>query len=157
MKKEGKLLTPKQKAEKIAAEIRMKALVGASGNTIIGLQQSAAGATGDDQPKKVSYAKKKPFKKVVEPKVEAVVAVVESPVIDATAEASDHEEEADIKDDWDASDEEAKSVEAPESVKDDWDASESEEEAKVALPTVAAAPVVKCAFLQIIRLFVSSC
>ena len=135
-KKEGKLLTPKQKAERAAAEIRLKALVADSGNTIVGLQEQAAGE-GDDQPKKVSYAKKKPFNK--KPVVAAAETKVEEvPVIEEVKEAEKvQEDDADVKDDWDASDDEEE-VKA-ESVKDSWDASESEEEKPV--PVAVAAPV----------------
>ena len=132
-KKEGKLLTPKQKAERAAAEIRMKALVATAGNTIVGLQEQAAGE-GDDQPKKVSYAKKKPFKK---PAVAAEVKV-EVPVVEEVKEVEKVEEDdADVKDDWDASDDEEEAK--AESVKDSWDASESEEDKPA--PVAVAAPV----------------
>lgn len=137
LKKEGKLLTPKQKAERAAAEIRLKALVGTAGNTIAGLQESVG---GDDEGKRVSYAKKKPFKKPVETKVEpAVVVVAEPQVVPAVAVDDD-----DVKDDWDASDdEEAKPAEKAESVKDDWDASDSEEDVPAATaPAPAIAPLV---------------
>lgn len=131
LKKEGKLLTPKQKAEKAAAEIRLNALRNTAGVTIAGLQENTTG----EAPKKVSYAKKKPFKKgpavvEAEPEVEVV------PVVEEVKATAVVEEDEDVKDDWDVSDEEEKVVAKVEDVKDDWDASESEEE-----KVVVAAPV----------------
>lgn len=126
-KKEGKLLTPKQKADKAAAEIRLKALIGDSGNTIVGLQ---AATNGDEPARKVSYASKKKNFKKPEAKVEEVVVPVVVEEVKMEVEA-----EGDVKDEWDASD-----VEEPkaEDVKDDWDASESEEDKPAPAP---AAPV----------------
>ncbi|SCV70684.1 BQ2448_3446 [Microbotryum intermedium] len=131
LRKEGKLLTPKQKAEKAAAEARLKALVGTEGVLIAGLQKSNDGETA----RKVSYgSKKKPFHKkgpatapepVVEEKVEAAP-------VEVKEEEKKEEEGADedVKDDWDASDDD--------DIKDDWDASSSEEEEKGEAPAKAA-------------------
>lgn len=57
MKKEGKLLTKKQKDEQRAAEMRKQALL-ASGVVIEGLQQQQTGGSGT-APKKISYGTKK--------------------------------------------------------------------------------------------------
>lgn len=104
----------------------MKALMGDSNNTIAGLQNPTDG----EPARKVSYGKKKPFKKPEVAKVEVVVPIA----------AVEEKEDDDVKDDWDASDEEEEKVEAKvEEVKDDWDASESEEEKEV----VKAAPAAK--------------
>ncbi|SCZ99374.1 BZ3500_MvSof-1268-A1-R1_Chr7-2g09505 [Microbotryum saponariae] len=139
LRKEGKLLTPKQKAEKAAAEARLKALVGTEGVLIAGLQKGNDGETA----RKVSYgSKKKSFHKngpqaaaepVVEEKLEA--APVESVNEEENKEAGS---DNDVKDDWDASD--------VEDVKDDWDASSSEDEEKEGAPAKvapAAAPAAK--------------
>lgn len=96
----------------------------ASGVTIEGLKTPPA---GEEAPRKVSYAKKKPFvrggAKVAEVKVEEPV-VVEVPEVVEVEKA----EEDDVKEDWEMSDEEEVEVKKAESVKDDWDASDSEEE-----------------------------
>lgn len=128
------MLTPKQKAEKAAAEARLKALVDAGGVTVAGLQNK-----GDDAPKRVNYGSKKKaqpkkgpaadtkssqaVESTPEPAAEAPIKVEEpaKPVVEDKAES-----EEDVKDDWDASSDEEKA----ESVKDDWDASSDEEEKK---------------------------
>ena len=142
LRKEGKLLTPKQKAEKAAAELRLKALVGTEGLVVAGLQKNGDG----EAPKKVSYGKKKPFKKgpaAAEPEATPEVKEPEpapAPVEEEKAKSAEASDDEDVKDDWDASD-----SEKAESVKDEWDASsEEEEEAKPepvkAAPTPAPAP-----------------
>lgn len=98
----------------------------ASGVTIEGLKAASA---GEEAPRKVSYAKKKPFvrggAKVAEVKAEEPV-VVEVPEVVEVEKV-----EEDVKEDWEMSDEEEVEVKKAESVKDDWDASDSEEEEKV--------------------------
>ncbi|KAI5479790.1 hypothetical protein MNV49_002602 [Pseudohyphozyma bogoriensis] len=132
LRKEGKLLTPKQKAEKAAAEARLKALM-ASGAVVAGLnrgeEEGAAPA-----PKRVVYAKKKRGPQA-EKKEEAAPAPVEEvkPAVEEKAEDDDD----DVKDSWDAESEEEKPAEKDD-VKDDWDASSEEEEEK---PAPAPAPV----------------
>ncbi|KAM0789053.1 hypothetical protein ACM66B_003116 [Microbotryomycetes sp. NB124-2] len=159
LRKEGKLLTPKQKAEKAAAEARMKALI-ESGVVVAGLGQ---GANGDSGSRKASYAKKKPNKKgpsapgvvdsvaskgsaaEAEPEKEEVAApAVEAPKAEEPAKATvvadaGAEEEEDVKDSWDASSEDEKPAEE-EDVKDSWDASSDEDaEEKKPEPKSAAA------------------
>ncbi|KAG9092561.1 hypothetical protein FS749_015618 [Ceratobasidium sp. UAMH 11750] len=134
LKKEGKLLTPKQKAEKQAAEIRRQALL-QSGVKVEGLQAGEAGASA---PKKVVYGnkKKKPGQNQKDTSTVAGSERAPSPPPEpapAPAPAND------VKDDWDASStDEAPSPAvkpAASGVKDDWDAtSEEEEEAPRAKP-----------------------
>jgi translation initiation factor 5B len=139
-KKEGRLLTKKQKEEKQMAEIRKQALL-ASGVQIEGLQASGSGAGA---PKKVVYGnrkKKGPVTKDASPAPESrpttpepVVAPTPPPAEKAPAAADEP------KDDWDASsDEEAKPAVA-EGVKGDWDASSGEEEEEAPAPATAPAP-----------------
>ncbi|EUC67517.1 translation initiation factor 5B [Rhizoctonia solani AG-3 Rhs1AP] len=130
LKKDGKLLTAKQKAEKQAAEIRRQALL-QSGVKIEGLQSGgAAGST----PKKVVYGNKKK-KPAPGPKDSSTVASSEralSPPVQSTpASPAVAPTNATGKDDWDASSDDEPAVEAKPSaapdVKDDWDASSGEE------------------------------
>ncbi|KAH7344044.1 hypothetical protein B0J17DRAFT_645130 [Rhizoctonia solani] len=131
LKKEGKLLTAKQKAEKQAAEIRRQALL-QSGVKIEGLQ--SGGGVGS-APKKMVYGNKKK-KPAPGPKDSSTVASSErapSPPPGSTpASPAVAPDNAGAKDDWDASSEEeppaaeAKPAAAPD-VKDDWDASSEEE------------------------------
>ncbi|CCO37330.1 Eukaryotic translation initiation factor 5B Short=eIF-5B [Rhizoctonia solani AG-1 IB] len=131
LRKEGKLLTAKQKAEKQAAEIRRQALL-QSGVKIEGLQ---SGGGGGATPKKVVYGNKKK-KPAPGPKDTSTVASSErapsprpesTPASPAVAPAT-----AVSKDDWEASSDEepvadeTKPTAAPD-VKDDWDASSEEE------------------------------
>ncbi|CAE6451660.1 unnamed protein product [Rhizoctonia solani] len=136
LKKEGKLLTAKQKAEKQAAEIRRQALL-QSGVKIEGLQSGGgAGST----PKKVVYGSKKK-KPAAGPKDSSTVASSErapSPPGSTPASPAVMPANAVAKDEWDASsDEEPPAAEAKPAVasgvKDDWDAS-SEEEASPTKP-----------------------
>lgn len=145
LKKEGKLLTPKQKADKAAAEIRLKSFLGTSGVTIEGLKESAAaGTTEEGAPRKVSYAKKKNFirggnqngnSSAATPVTSAEVKIEEVfPVVEVAKVEESKDDDDDVKDDWDASDPEE---EEKAEVKDDWDAS-SEEEAEVIAPVIEA-------------------
>lgn len=137
LKKEGKLLTKKQKEEKAAAEMRKKALLESGIVKIEGLQQPSNGqATGP--PKKVLYGSRKrkgPAAKEGSVTKEVEVADAEDIAESVAAsapnddwEASDDDERAeekaevekisDVKDSWDASsDEDAESVKSPEPVK----------------------------------------
>ncbi|GJN89516.1 hypothetical protein Rhopal_002503-T1 [Rhodotorula paludigena] len=145
LKREGKLLTPKQKAERAAAEARRQALLASGGVAVAGLQQQA------DAPKKVSYGARKraPGKKDEtaspaeskaasperEAKPEPAVATPEP----AAEPVKVEEEEEDVKDSWDASSsEDEKPAEEKEDVKDSWDASSSEDEEE-AKPKAASA------------------
>lgn len=123
MKKEGRLLTDKQKREKAQAEIQRKALI-ASGVRIEGLEQPSNASAGTS--KKVVYGnkKKKPSPKADPssnpvsgsrplndevPEPPAAPSIVpsltsENPEVETTMDA-------DVKDDWDASsDDEASSL-----------------------------------------------
>ncbi|KAJ1308396.1 hypothetical protein OPQ81_004102 [Rhizoctonia solani] len=131
LRKEGKLLTAKQKAEKQAAEIRRQALL-QSGVKIEGLQ---SGGGAGSATKKVVYGSKKK-KPAPGPKDSSTVASSErapSPPPEPTpASPAVAPEDTAAKDDWDAtSDEESPAVEtkpaAAPGVKDDWDASSEEE------------------------------
>ncbi|GAA6059793.1 hypothetical protein JCM10212_003688 [Sporobolomyces blumeae] len=152
LRKEGKLLTPKQKAERAAAEARRQALM-KSGVIIAGLQDKDEPEAG---PKKVSYGNRKrggknekkdeqPVeeekpKKAEEKKAEEKKVEVKEPEKKAVEEAKKaDEDEEDVKDSWDASssDEEEEKKEEDEDVKDSWDASSSEEEEE---PVKKAAP-----------------
>ncbi|GAA5882713.1 hypothetical protein JCM16303_006557 [Sporobolomyces ruberrimus] len=134
LKKEGKLLTPKQKAERAAAEARRQALLG-SGVVIAGLQKDGE---NEHQPKKVTYGSRKrggqQQKKEEEspapaPVVEEKKKVEEKPVAAAKVEEpkKEDEDEEDVKDSWDASSAEEEE-DKEEEVKDSWDASSSDEE-----------------------------
>lgn len=138
-KKEGRLLTDKQKREQRAAEIRREALIG-SGVRIEGLEQPASSSSGPV--KKVVYGKKKkpvgakgdqpaspvatspapaPPKVLAAPKsIPLAAPVTEVPGKDAWDASSDSEPEpstpaVDAKDSWDAesSEDEEKSKPAP--------------------------------------------
>ncbi|KAB5593240.1 Translation initiation factor 5B [Ceratobasidium theobromae] len=133
LKKEGKLLTPKQKAEKQAAEIRRQALL-QSGVKIEGLQ------AGSGASKKVVYGGRK--KKPAPTKDSSTVASSErapSPPPESIPASPSVAPVSTSKDDWDASSEEeppvveTKPATAP-GVKDDWDASSEEEKAPVQPP-----------------------
>ncbi|KAG1715673.1 hypothetical protein ID866_1477 [Astraeus odoratus] len=137
-KKEGRLLTKKQKEEKAAAELRRQALL-ASGVHVEGLQQptdfSVTGAKrvvyGNRKKKAVTSAKEIPSSPsspapssrplTPEPTVEATPASPEEPPAKADG----------VKDDWDASsDEDQSTISARPSVKDAWDDSSEDEETK---------------------------
>lgn len=127
-KKEGRLLTKKQKEEKAAAEIRRKALI-ESGVKIEGWQQQHGPAGSPSAPKRVVYGsrkKKSPpaaaVKEAVakeEERVEMAPELAAVPAVDAREDASSP------KDDWEASEEEAETAES--GVKDSWDASSNED------------------------------
>ncbi|KWU47625.1 hypothetical protein RHOSPDRAFT_7210, partial [Rhodotorula sp. JG-1b] len=152
LKREGKLLTPKQKAERAAAEARRQALLSAGNVTIAGLQQQEA-----DAPRKVSYGKrerannKKPVA-AASPAEEKAPAAVEAKKEEeekkaapaqAQSEEKKDDEEDDVKDSWDVSSSED---EAKADVKDSWDASsdeEEEEQEKKPAPAAAPAPAGK--------------
>ncbi|BGP15370.1 eukaryotic translation initiation factor 5B [Rhodosporidiobolus nylandii] len=135
LKREGKLLTPKQKAERAAAEARRAALLASGNVAVAGLAEKAAG--GDGPAKKASYGNRKkggkpsaaapatPAAAEPEPAKEEEV----KPAAPAAAAAAEEDDE-DVKDSWDASssEDEAKGKEEEEVVKDSWDASSSDEE-----------------------------
>lgn len=143
-KKEGRLLTKKQKEERQMAEIRKQALL-ASGVQIEGLQQ--ASGTGPPAVKKVVYGnrkKKGPGAKDASPapsrprSPEVVEDRVPTPPparVNLTEAAN-----GDAKSDWEASSgEEVKpeaSVSATPDIKDDWDASSEDEARPTPKPTV---------------------
>ncbi|EJU06004.1 hypothetical protein DACRYDRAFT_19346 [Dacryopinax primogenitus] len=155
LKKEGRLLTPKQKAEKAAAEARMRALV-ASGVQIAGLQEK----TEDTKSRKVVYGKSKkktPNGKAgpgdghsASPSTPASVAPelpsVQSPQSIVTTELTPEITEiADdsVKDDWDASEPEELAKPEDDGVKEDWDApSDEEPESKPVRITSPAIPII---------------
>jgi translation initiation factor 5B len=139
-KKEGRLLTKKQKEEKAMAEIRKQALL-ASGVQIEGLQQ--ASGSGAPAVKKVVYGnrkKKGPANAAKEaspapesrPRTPEPVAPVVEPVVEPKAEPED---------DWEASSAEEETVKSPPAgVKDSWDASSDEDDAPSPPPVPASTP-----------------
>lgn len=142
-KKEGRLLTKKQKEERAAAELRRQALL-ASGVVVEGLQQPSdiPSTTG----KKVVYGNRK--KRPIATGRETPITSPSSPApssrpltpepVPESAESSIKVEG--VKDDWDADsdDGEAKPVVQP-GIKDSWDDS-SEEEASPLPPTTKELP-----------------
>ncbi|OBZ71972.1 Eukaryotic translation initiation factor 5B [Grifola frondosa] len=147
-KKEGRLLTKKQKEEQRAAELRKQALL-ASGVQIEGLQQSGS----SQAPKKVVYGNRK--KKGPASATESGPATREpSPVREQKpstptpapasipAAAAAEENAGELKEDWEASSDEEESK-SPTGVKDSWDASSDEEEPRA--PPAKATPAVDSA------------
>jgi translation initiation factor 5B len=143
-RKEGRLLTPKQKQERAAAEARKKALL-ESGVIIEGLNQAGSSTSA---PKKVNYGKRQ--KKAPAPKV-AVEAVTEPVFEKQEVETVVKENEEELASDWDKIDDneiipakeeaeipqqvepsEATKATEGDDVKSDWDASSDEEEEKLA-------------------------
>ena len=162
LKKEGKLLTPKQKAEKQAAEARMKAMIQSGQISVEGLKDAEAAAPGDGKRKVVYNDKKKKNKKAADATTpqqqeagpsgsptsemapEVAAAVEELTQATSTleiAEQAEASEDEEVKDAWDA--------DSGDEVKDAWDAGSDEEDEqkevkqKPALPaekTTAGAP-----------------
>ncbi|KAH9905067.1 uncharacterized protein BXZ73DRAFT_85280 [Epithele typhae] len=139
-KKEGRLLTKKQKEEQRAVELRKQALL-ASGVQIEGLQQGGSGPA----PKRVVYDNRKkkkapasaagtqtnshPGTRDPSPVREASPSPAPEPAPAPSAaapEAPASEADDDVKDDWEASSDEEQ--EKKEAVKDSWDADSDEEE-----------------------------
>lgn len=135
MKKEGKLLTKKQKEEQRVAEMRKQALL-ASGVVIDGLQHQQAGGSGGTQ-KKFSYGSKKKrapqtgtsTKESTPISTPSLTTKALSPEPEP-ASPTPEEKPADIKDEWDAESEEEKPKKTPAhaaDVKSDWDDSSEDE------------------------------
>lgn len=143
-KKEGRLLTKKQKEEQRAAEIRKQALI-ASGVQIEGLQQSSAptkrpvyanrkkggakagSSTPTSQPQTPAPLPPKELEAESTP-----AAKIEIPKVEAKQVADD------VKSDWDASSDEGEKAAAD--VKDSWDDPSDEEEAAKPVAKPAPAP-----------------
>ncbi|KAF8629641.1 hypothetical protein AX15_003372 [Amanita polypyramis BW_CC] len=146
-KKEGRLLTEKQRKEKQMAEIRKQALL-ASGVQIEGLQQQGDGSSA---PKKVVYGsrKRKGPNAKDSAKNSPAQSRPETPIPDVTVALREDEKELEAssqpaaeaaKSDWEnSSDEEGTTPQAPPGVKDSWDAS-SDEEDVMAVHTAKAEP-----------------
>ncbi|KAI0687291.1 hypothetical protein C8Q76DRAFT_686384 [Earliella scabrosa] len=143
-KKEGRLLTKKQKEEQRAAELRRQALL-ASGVQIEGLQQQSSGAPA---PKKVVYDNRKkkkgpasaagsshPGTRDHSPVREEKAAAPAPEPTPAPATPEPPSEPA--KDDWEASSDEDAEKKA-EGVKDSWDQSSDDEEETASAPKAAA-------------------
>ncbi|TXT13736.1 hypothetical protein VHUM_01103 [Vanrija humicola] len=156
LKAAGKLLTPKQKAERAAAEARKQALL-ASGVTVAALQDGGAPAA-----KRPTYGKKKPAgKQQQQAKTPSQPATPAEPATPPPAKAEEKKADED-EDDWDKSDDEVAAATAgvkdlkvedkKEESEDDWDKS-SEDEAppppkaapKAAAPAAKAAPAAPAA------------
>ncbi|KIJ19788.1 hypothetical protein PAXINDRAFT_160497 [Paxillus involutus ATCC 200175] len=138
-KKEGRLLTKKQKEEKAAAELRKQALL-ASGVQIEGLQQQSGGAPAN---KKVVYSNRKRKGPAAKEKDSAPASpapesrvLTPEPVPESASPSPAPEEQADdAKDEWDVtSEEEDSKVPEPVSAKDSWDSSSEDEESTPAPP-----------------------
>jgi translation initiation factor 5B len=128
LKKEGKLLTKKQKEEQKMAELRKQALL-ASGVQIEGLQASgsappAAKKVVYGNRKKKGPATKEPSSKDASPAPESRPRSPEPSPSPSPAPASKPEDDA--KSDWEASSDDE--PEAKAAVKDSWDASSEEEQ-----------------------------
>lgn len=146
-RKEGRLLSEKQRKEKQMAEIRRKALL-ASGVQVEGLQQQQG--DGLQAPRKVVYGNRK--KKGLNSKDSARDSPgpsrPETPIPEATTstprDASDVASQPTnegAKSDWEkSSDEEEIVPRTPPGVKEDWDASSDEENA---VATPRSVPVAK--------------
>ncbi|KAI0069243.1 hypothetical protein BV25DRAFT_1818236 [Artomyces pyxidatus] len=147
-KKEGRLLTKKQKEEQRAAEIRRQALL-ASGVQIEGLQQTSApskrpvygnrkkgsatkGASPapDSVPQTPEPSAPRELTPEVEPQqIPAAVAEEAKAAVEETKAADD------VKDDWEASSEDEA---AKADVKESWDDSSDEEKEEAKVPSVPA-------------------
>ncbi|KAF9242947.1 hypothetical protein BU15DRAFT_86712 [Melanogaster broomeanus] len=149
-KKEGRLLTKKQKEEKVAAELRKQALL-ASGVQIEGLHQSGGRTPAG---KKVVYGNRKKKGPAAKEKDSAPVSpapesrpLSPEPVPDSPSPSPSPQElptkADDDKDDWDATSEEEDNKDStPAAVKDSWDAS-SEDEGSTPAPPREIKPSVK--------------
>lgn len=145
-KKEGRLLTKKQKEEQRAAELRKQALL-ASGVQIEGLQQPS----GAQVPKRVVYGNRKrkgpasatgsgPATREPSPVREERPSTPEPEhVPEPVTQVAEEKQKIDsVKDDWDASSDEDQK--AADGVKESWDVSSEDEEAKTPQPAKTAAP-----------------
>lgn len=152
-KKEGRYMTPKQKADAAAAKARRDAMIASGQIKVEGLTEE-----NDDspKPKKVTYGKKKPQKKGPAATAAMPTAsgstpaspVIEEPISKDPTRAEDHEPSpngtaAEAKDDWDASSDEAPQAgpAAEEEELDDWDASSASEAENVPTASKAAEPI----------------
>ncbi|KAG8854709.1 hypothetical protein FRB96_007394 [Tulasnella sp. 330] len=138
-RKEGKLLTDKQKRDRAAAEVRRQAIL-ASGVKIAALEDKEDAPTA---PKKFSYAKKGGKKPVAGTSAtERQASAPQSPAPTESTLAAAPPSEATAKEDWEDGEDE-KEAEKPatvtKDVKSDWDASSDEAEEPV-LPTKVAPP-----------------
>lgn len=151
LKKEGKFLTPKQKAEKAAAEARMQAMIQAGHIKVEGLENRDTGAkpatkkrTVVDNRKKKGPQKREGGLTIPEPVAadqkddqgKDASEAHETPIAEPVQKKEEPvdqppEEDEDVKDSWDAES-------ADEDVKDSWDAESGDE--KPAVSKDAAAP-----------------
>lgn len=164
-KKEGRYMTPKQKADAAAAKARRDAMIASGQIKVEGLQNDGddAAKASAPKPKKVSYGKKKPQKKgqaasaAPAETASGPPAPAEEPIAVDPTRKEEHEPKAetaaadDAKEDWEASSEDDKPAAAKpddDDELDDWDASsasEKEEEVeakKSEVPKKAPAPAV---------------
>ncbi|GAC95096.1 hypothetical protein PHSY_002671 [Pseudozyma hubeiensis SY62] len=154
LKKEGKFMTPKQKAEKAAAEARMQAMIQAGHIKVEGLENRDAGASKPGAKKRAlvdNRKKKGPQKrdggltipepvaadsKDAEDKEQDQPAEPAATEMDADAVKADEpaaDEDEDIKDSWDAESD-------GEDVKDSWDAESDDDKAASPASKDATAP-----------------
>lgn len=129
LKKEGKLLTPKQKAELKAAQARKEALLRSGQITVAGMQDRDDKGHEERRRTVVDNRKKKKAEKPKEaepapaaepePAKEPAPEPAKEPAPEAAKEPAPEAADDGVKDDWEA--------ESDDGVKDDWEA-ESEEE-----------------------------
>lgn len=139
-KREGTLLTKKQKEDKAVAELRKQALL-KSGVQIEGLQASSSGASAT---KKVVYGNRKkkgpggagtsaqaspvPSSRPLSPEPMPEPTPAPTPAVNIEKLTIDD----DVKSDWDASSDDEAKAPASADVKDSWDASSGDEDEKPA-------------------------
>ncbi|UZJ54552.1 hypothetical protein CBS101457_003872 [Exobasidium rhododendri] len=141
LKKEGKLLTPKQKAEKASAEARMQAMIASGQVKIDGLlkRETAAQDSEEKGKKKVVYDSRKKGKKGPSgppSKIDANLAPADEPkpVIEEEIEPepvveAEPPKEEPLEVNGEAADEEQEEEAADEDdIKDDWDAESGDED-----------------------------
>jgi len=166
LKKEGKYMTPKQKAEAAAAKARRDAMIASGQIKVEGLEEADGESASAPKVKKPMYGKKKGPQQKKGPATPAVSEPPSAPDSPRLAEPSvplaqdptrepEHEPgmngqvpstSEDVKDEWDASSEDetpAAIKEEKEDELDDWDASSADE--KVEEKTKAAATPSKSA------------
>ena len=139
-KKEGRLLTKKQKEEQRAAEIRRQALL-ASGVQIEGLQQPGAppkrpiyGSRRRGGPAKGSSPAPDSVPQTPEPPLPKELASEPNPEHEPVQSPAESDTD-DIQDDWEASSEE-ETAPPPAEMKESWDDSSDEEEAEATSQSV---------------------
>ncbi|KAJ8329113.1 eukaryotic translation initiation factor 5B [Batrachochytrium dendrobatidis] len=120
LKRQGKYLTPAQKAAQVQARAKLEVMLAS------GVKVAALDTTSNEKPKKIVYGRKKPSKNTTSASTTAPEPVVSKPV----EEKKDADEPVD---DWDApSDKEASDLPAKidDGIKDSWDADSDQDVAE---------------------------